>query len=166
MEDFLGSWDDKIPAVLWAYRTTKRKPKGYTPFSLAYGSEAILPVELEVPSAPYALRSSMLPQSRHVQLEALDEHRDNAMQHFQMYTKQLSRAYDNLVRPRKFVEGDLVLKAAVKHIRGLPLPKFAANWEGPFIVKEAHNSGYCLISKMEEDRPFKINNKWLKLYHV
>ena len=108
----------------------------------------------------------MLPQNRHVQLEALDEHRDNVMQHFQMYTKQLSRAYDNLVRPRKFVEGDLVLMAAVKHIRGLPLPKFATNWEVPFIVKEVHDSSYCLISKIEEVKPFKINNKWLKVYHV
>ena len=31
-----------MPSVLWAYRTTTRKPTGETPFQLAYGSEAVI----------------------------------------------------------------------------------------------------------------------------
>ena len=134
LEDFSSTWDDKIPEVLWAYQTTKMKPTGYTPFSLIFGTGAVSPVELEVPSARYDLQSAMLPHSRHVQLEALEENRDNAQRHFEIYWKQLSKSYDQLVRPRKFKEGDLVLKACTRHIRGLPLPKFEANWEGPYIV--------------------------------
>ncbi|KAK0585420.1 hypothetical protein LWI29_028232 [Acer saccharum] len=40
-----GSWADKLPQVLWAYRTTERGSTGETPYSMAYGAEAVIPVE-------------------------------------------------------------------------------------------------------------------------
>jgi len=36
--------------VLWVYRITKRVPTGETPFSLAYGTEAIIPVDINMPT--------------------------------------------------------------------------------------------------------------------
>lgn len=81
---------------------TKRKPTGYTSFSFIFGAEAVLLVKLEVPSTRYNLRSAMLPCIHHVQLEALEEQRDNVARHFEIYRKQLSRSYDQLVWPRKF----------------------------------------------------------------
>ena len=41
---------EKLPGVLWAYRTTKRIPTGETPFSLAYGTKAIIPVDICMPT--------------------------------------------------------------------------------------------------------------------
>ncbi|KAM1237651.1 hypothetical protein FF1_038549 [Malus domestica] len=35
-------WLDELPGCLWAYRTTKRRATGETPFSLAFGLEAII----------------------------------------------------------------------------------------------------------------------------
>ena len=40
-----GGWADKLPEVLWAYRTTMRSSTGETPFALAFGTEAVIPVE-------------------------------------------------------------------------------------------------------------------------
>ncbi|KAK0573215.1 hypothetical protein LWI29_004479 [Acer saccharum] len=39
-----GSWAEKLPQVLWAYRTTKRSSTGETPYSMAFGVEAVIPV--------------------------------------------------------------------------------------------------------------------------
>ena len=43
-----GVWLEELPSVLWAYRTTARTPTGETPFQLAYGSEAVIPTEVEL----------------------------------------------------------------------------------------------------------------------
>ncbi|XP_071739786.1 uncharacterized protein [Rutidosis leptorrhynchoides] len=42
-------WVDELPNVLWAHRTTPKRSTGETPFSLIYGTEAVIPVEICVP---------------------------------------------------------------------------------------------------------------------
>ena len=46
-----GKWAKELPNVLWAYRTTPRRSTGETPFSLTYGAEAVIPVEVNLCSA-------------------------------------------------------------------------------------------------------------------
>jgi hypothetical protein len=43
-------WDDRVPTVLWAYRTTTKKLHKYTPFQLVYGKEVVVPAEFITPS--------------------------------------------------------------------------------------------------------------------
>ncbi|KAA3473066.1 Integrase, catalytic core [Gossypium australe] len=43
-------WHEKLPFALYAYRTSVRTSTGATPFSLVYGMEAVLPIEVEIPS--------------------------------------------------------------------------------------------------------------------
>ena len=43
-------WPDKLPSVLWAYRTTARTPTRETPFRLAYGANAVIPAEIGLTS--------------------------------------------------------------------------------------------------------------------
>ena len=40
-------WDEKIPTVLWAYRTSYKKATNHTPFKLVYGQEAIVPLHFK-----------------------------------------------------------------------------------------------------------------------
>ena len=46
-----GNWAEKLPNVLWAYRTTPHKSTGETPFSLTYSAEALIPAEINICSA-------------------------------------------------------------------------------------------------------------------
>ena len=46
-----GKWAKELPNVLWAYRTTPRRSTGETSFSLTYGAEAVIPVEVNLCSA-------------------------------------------------------------------------------------------------------------------
>ncbi|XP_060965518.1 uncharacterized protein LOC133034447 [Cannabis sativa] len=43
-----GRWVDELPQVLWAHRTTEKIATGHSPFSLAFGLEAMLPVEVNI----------------------------------------------------------------------------------------------------------------------
>ena len=45
-----GNWVEELYPVLWTERTTPKKATGETPFRLAYGMEAVIPVEVGIPS--------------------------------------------------------------------------------------------------------------------
>ena len=79
----------------------------------------------------------------------------------------MAKAYGQAIHPRAFTEGQLVLRAT-KHVRkNVPGPsKFALKWEGPYIIRETHDSGYYYLTK--EDGTIltePIYRKWLKQYY-
>nr|POE55827.1 hypothetical protein CFP56_43346 [Quercus suber] len=76
----------------------------------------------------------------------------------------MAKAYEQTVHPRAFTEGQLVLRAA-EHVRkNVTRPsKFAPKWEGPYIIREAHDSGYYYLTKEDETTlTDPINEKWMK----
>nr|XP_009760888.1 PREDICTED: uncharacterized protein LOC104213153 [Nicotiana sylvestris] len=50
LTDAKRKWREILPKVLWAYRTTSKSSTGATPFSLGYGTEALIPVKVGEPS--------------------------------------------------------------------------------------------------------------------
>ncbi|KAF7130595.1 hypothetical protein RHSIM_Rhsim10G0132800 [Rhododendron simsii] len=60
LKDHQKNWAHALPMALWAYRTSKRRPTQMTPFTLVYGTEVVLPLEIVVPSAQMALPSEVL----------------------------------------------------------------------------------------------------------
>jgi len=47
LNKFGGRWVAELSTVLWSLRTTPSRATGYTPFFMVYGSEAILPTDLD-----------------------------------------------------------------------------------------------------------------------
>ena len=45
-----GKWAEVLPKVLWAYKTTKHSSTGETLFAMVYGTEAIIPTEIRLPT--------------------------------------------------------------------------------------------------------------------
>jgi len=72
-------WNEKLDECLWVYRTTVWTPTGNTPFSLVYRCEAVIPLEIQMPSLRVALATKMTKEDndrlRLQELEALDEKR-------------------------------------------------------------------------------------------
>ncbi|XP_059310133.1 uncharacterized protein LOC132061309 [Lycium ferocissimum] len=79
LENVKGAWPSKLPEVLWAYRTTAKSSTGETPFSLIYGEEALISVEVGAPSPRYDwAQEQSNDEAMLVQLDLLKEHRDLA----------------------------------------------------------------------------------------
>ncbi|XP_077221658.1 uncharacterized protein LOC143855424 [Tasmannia lanceolata] len=57
MAETYKDYSNKLLYALWAYTTSIRSSIGLTPYSLVYGMEAVLPVELRIPSLRRVLRS-------------------------------------------------------------------------------------------------------------
>ncbi|RVW92749.1 Transposon Ty3-I Gag-Pol polyprotein [Vitis vinifera] len=87
-------WSEKLPFALWAYRTSFRTSTGATPYSLVYGMEAMLPVEIEMGSLRVALEQQIpeadWAQARFDQLNLLDERRLRAADHVRAYQRKMA----------------------------------------------------------------------------
>ena len=81
-----GTWPEELPSVLWAYMTTARTPIGETPFSLTYGTEAVIPVEVGLTSIRKEFFDEKINDDQLKQnLDCLDEVRDQASQRMAKY---------------------------------------------------------------------------------
>ena len=135
---------EKLPFALWAYRISFRTFIGATSYSLVYGMEAGLLVEIEMGYLRVALEQQISEvewtQSRYDQLSLLDERRLRAADHVQAYQRKMTRAFRKMVKPRKFQTSDLVSKV----IRGLisdPRGKFRPTWNGLYVIGDLTRDG-------------------------
>ena len=80
LDDAKGKWVEELPHVLWKYRTTPRRSTGETPFSMTYGAEAIIPLEIGFSTLK---TSSFNPRDNDEQLakslDLIEEKRENAI---------------------------------------------------------------------------------------
>ncbi|KAG7567619.1 Integrase catalytic core [Arabidopsis thaliana x Arabidopsis arenosa] len=165
-----GGWYDELQPVLWAYRTTPRRPTGETPFSLVYGMEAVVPAELNVPGlrrteAPLneEENSAMLDDS----LDTINERRDQALIRIQNYQQAAARYYNSKVKSRPFFVGDYVLRRVFDNKKEEGAGKLGINWEGPYIVTEVVRNGVYRLKDLKGDpvqRPWNVIN--LKKFYV
>nr|XP_009801046.1 PREDICTED: uncharacterized protein LOC104246848 [Nicotiana sylvestris] len=106
LEESKGKWPEVLPGVLWAYRTTSKTSMGETPFSLVYGVEALIPVEIGESSTRYT--------------QATEESNEEEMRK---------------ARLRYFKIGDYVLKKVFISTRAANAGKLSPNWEGPYKIR-------------------------------
>ena len=80
LNDAKGKWVEELPHVLWTYRTTPRRSTGETPFSMTYGTEAVIPLETGFPTSR---TNSFNPMGNDEQLtkslDLVEEKRESAM---------------------------------------------------------------------------------------
>ncbi|KAI5406969.1 hypothetical protein KIW84_053284 [Lathyrus oleraceus] len=154
-------WHEMLPFALHEYRMSVRTSTGATPFSLVYGMEAVLPVEVQIPSLrvlmDVKLQEAEWVRTRYEELSLIEEKRLAAICHGQLYQQRMKRAFDKKVRPRVYHVGDMVLKRILppqNDRRG----KWTPNYEGPFVVKKVFSGGALLLTTMDgEDFPSPVN---------
>ncbi|XP_021598875.1 uncharacterized protein LOC110604893 [Manihot esculenta] len=73
------NWANKLNSILWAFQTTLRTLTKETPFALAFGTEAVVPVELQVPTHRVQFNSEDTNGDKlRSNLDALEEVREEA----------------------------------------------------------------------------------------
>nr|GEX58197.1 reverse transcriptase domain-containing protein [Tanacetum cinerariifolium] len=131
-----ASWSDKLDDALWAFRTTFKTPIGCTRHKLVYGKSCHLPIELEH-KAYWALKHCNFDlktagDHRKVQLNKLNEHRDQAYENSLIYKDKTKKIHDSKIKNRVFNVGDrfLLFNSRLKIFSG----KLKTRWTGPFTV--------------------------------
>ena len=168
IEGLKGAWADELPGVLWSYRTTTRTATGETPFSLAFGSEAMIPVEVGLPTwRVQNFDQKTNEDMQKAELDLLEEKRLDADQRNAVYKQRSAKYYDAQVRSRRFSVNDLVLKKIFPNPHEPASGPFRVNWEGPYIISRVLPNGAYELSTLEGEiiqRPW--NAQHLKKFYV
>jgi hypothetical protein len=107
-------WDDRVPTILWDYRTTTKKIHRYTPFQLVYGKEAMVPVEFITLSLYIAQITHMskeeLVSQRLMELQELGETMFLADFHQSVEKSMKKDLHDKHIKTKLFVEHTVLLR--------------------------------------------------------
>nr|GEY13143.1 reverse transcriptase domain-containing protein [Tanacetum cinerariifolium] len=148
-----ASWFDKLDDAIWAFRTAFKTPIGFTPYKLVYRKACHLPIELEH-KAYWALKHCNFDLKtagghRKVQLNELNELRDQAYENYLIYYEKTKKIHDSKIKNRIFDVGDPVIlfNSRLNIFSG----KLKTCLTGPFTV--AHVFPYGTIELSQADGP-------------
>ncbi|XP_068503729.1 uncharacterized protein [Phaseolus vulgaris] len=110
-----------------------------TPFSLVYGSDAMIPVEIHESSPRFlSFVAEKSNDERRVNLDPLDEAREEARIKAEAVKRRVEHQYSSKVKPRQFQVADLVMRKAHPYELG---NKLSPKWTEPFRITEAKGNG-------------------------
>ena len=152
LDEAKGRWVDELPYTLWTYRTTPQKSTGETPFSMTYGSEAVIPLEtgfLTLRTSQFSIEEN--DGLRSASLDLVDERREMVMVQMTHYQQKLRQGYNKGVKTRLLAPGDLVLRKVVGTTRNPAWGKLGPNWEGLYHITSVAGIGTYYLEDLDKN---------------
>ncbi|GKV52999.1 hypothetical protein SLEP1_g59549, partial [Rubroshorea leprosula] len=162
-----SNWVDELDKVLWSCRTTPSSATGETPFSLAYGAEAVIPVEVGLPSDRAGRHDDFNnEQLLRENLDFVEEVREMFRIRNVAHQNRVAKFYNKRGRARQFQVGYLVLRKAGLTNTHSHMGKLASNWEGPYMVVRVKRPGsYVLADIHGRQLPYLWNVQNLRKFY-
>nr|GEW95224.1 reverse transcriptase domain-containing protein [Tanacetum cinerariifolium] len=135
------NWVEEVSYVLWAHRMMIKTRNGDTSFSFTYRIEAVIPVEIGMPS----LRCVEVNQAKNdkgllLDVDMLEERRERAVACEARSKAEMEKYYNARVRSTAFRLGDFVYHSN-EASNAKNSGKLGPKWEGPYeVVEEEHTS--------------------------
>nr|GFA13078.1 reverse transcriptase domain-containing protein [Tanacetum cinerariifolium] len=130
------NWVEELSYVLWAHRTMVKSSHGDTPFSLTYGTEAVIPAEIEMPTyRTTTIDAVNNDKELRLNLDLLEERRELAAINEARSKSKMTKYYNSRVCGVAFQPGDYVYRSndASHAAAG---GKLGPKWEGPYEVRK------------------------------
>ncbi|GJY25838.1 reverse transcriptase domain-containing protein [Tanacetum coccineum] len=159
----LNGWRRNRSLKSQAHRTMLKTSNDETPFSLTYGSKAIILAEIGMQTYwTIQFNKAQNEEEMRLNLDLIQERQETAAIREAKYKKKVEQYYNKRVRPVSFKVGDFVYRrneASRVENQG----KLGLNWEGPYQVIEAYdNDSYklCTMNDREVPRTWHAINLW------
>nr|GFB95524.1 reverse transcriptase domain-containing protein [Tanacetum cinerariifolium] len=104
-----SGWVDELSNVVWAYRMSIKQSNGETPFSLTYGSKAVIPAEIGMPTyQTMMIIEGFNEKELRLNLDLLQERREMATIREARYKTKMEQYYNKRVHLTNFKPGEFV----------------------------------------------------------
>ena len=158
-------WDDHLPAVMMAYRTSVHRTLGVTPTSMMLGRQIRLPLDAMVGLPPeehyQELRASEYAQELAEAMAQAHEVVSETVGQEYRYNK---KDYDRRVRAENMNTGEAVWLREYPHIRGKST-SLMSQWTGPWIITQKLSQANLRIQRGKNGRPKVVHSDRLKKYY-
>ncbi|GJR73866.1 reverse transcriptase domain-containing protein [Tanacetum coccineum] len=150
-------WIGELSHVLWAHRTMIKSSNGETPFSLTYGTEAVIPAEIGMPTLQTAeVDLTKNDEALEINLDLIEEKREQAAIQEAKSKAKMEKYYNSKVRSTSFRPGDMVYRSNdASHAKDGG--KLGPKWEGPYEVTESLGKG---AYKLKDRNGNKLLRTW------
>ena len=143
---------EELSHFFWTYRTTPRRSIRETPFSMTYGAEVIIPLEIGFPTLrTISFTSSNNDRLLGKSLDLIEEQKENVMVQLAYYQHKLKQGYDANVKLRPLALGDLVLRKVLGTAKNPAWGKLRPNWEGSYRITSVVRIGAYYLEDLDEN---------------
>ncbi|GJZ09754.1 reverse transcriptase domain-containing protein [Tanacetum coccineum] len=141
LDERSNDWIGELSHVLWAHRTIIKSSNGETPFSLTYGTEAVIPAEIGMPTLWTAeVDLTKNDEALEINLDLIEEKREQAAIQKAKSKAKMEKYYNSKVQSTSFRPGDMVYHSNdASHAKDGG--KLGPKWEGPYEVTESLGKG-------------------------
>jgi hypothetical protein len=158
-----SDWDEHLPFVMCAYRSTVQESTGCTPNQMMLGRNITLPIDLLMGPAPNAVGS------HHCYVEYVGDMHQAMEEAFQFVRRHLQRSaesqkkyYDRQTMVRPYKAGDWVLRYYPPQARG----KLGWGWIGPLLIVGKLNDVNYKIQASKKSKVQVVHVNHLKLWEA
>ncbi|GKD11827.1 reverse transcriptase domain-containing protein [Tanacetum coccineum] len=137
----MAGWVDELPNVPWPHRTSLKQSNGETPFNLTYESEAVIPVEIGMPThRTLMIREDENKDELRLNMDLLQERREATVIREAKYKTKMEQYYNQKVRLMSFKPDEYVFRRN-EASRVEDQGKLGPKWEG----QKAYQNGSCKL---------------------
>ena len=140
-------WDDLLPAVMMAYRSSVHESTGFSPYRLMFGEECTLPMDIGLSKQQSDLPDSISSPFAVWVRDALEVAYEQVRRYSGQVIQRQKRLYDRRAVRRLFAVGDWVLR----YYTPAKKCKLDSAWFGPYLVVSL--TGWALGIQKDSDSP-------------
>jgi len=159
-------WDERLNAVMAAYRASKHNSTGYTPNFLVFGHENRAPVDL--------ILGKIVEEAEHVDspdqfvCDMQEKYREAyalTRMNLEEVAQRRKSEYDIKVKPAEFEVGQNVWYYYPRRYTKRS-PKWSKNYDGPFVITRVIPPCNYVIQRSKKSKPQVVHQDKLKIYHA
>ena len=161
VNDRRDDWDERLPYVMMAYRSSTQESISCSPFLMLYGREITLPVDLVV-GTPRPLSSQYECETEYVEWlrSTIQDCHNFARQRLKAAAKRQKGYYDAHSKPYQYRTGDLVWRWYPPKGKG----KLSKGWTGPYKIQSMPTEVNCEMQLTPESEMIRVHVDALKPY--